>query len=98
MAKRINRGLKLIGVPVEPQMHDQIEDLAAELGLAEDDGSAGGDKPLPLAEVCRRLMADALAGGAGKRIAEDLADAGYQAGLRRGLHEVREYMKKLYGK
>ena len=88
MAKRQNRGLKLIGVPVEPDLYDAIEAFAAE---------NGGEKPLPMAEVCRKLLREAFVDGAGERVAADLADTGYQDGRRRGMHEAHQHMKKLWG-
>lgn len=87
MARR-NRGLKLIGVPFEPDVHEAIVAISE----AKDQ-----EKPIPLAEVVRDLVRDALEDGAEERILAKFDDEGYQAGLRRGLHEVRQHMKKLYG-
>ncbi len=86
--KRKNRGLKLIGVPVESELHDAIVSISR----ANDQKS-----PLPLAQVARDLLWQAINDGAGERVLADLADQGYQEGLRRGMHEVRQHMKKLYG-
>jgi hypothetical protein len=77
---RARRGLKLIGVPVEPDTHTAIVELAEEWGEG---------KPLPLAQVVRLLIDKALEKGWDRLVAKDLADAGYQDGLRRGLHEAK---------
>lgn len=77
---RKRAGLKLIGVPVEPDLHAAIVELSQDLSP---------DKPLPLAAVCRELLRKAIEEGWDKLVARDLKDAGYQEGLRRGLHEAK---------
>lgn len=80
---RARRGLKLIGVPVEPEVHEAIVDLSDEWK------NPDSGRPMPLAQVCRLLLDKALEKGWNKLVAKDLVDAGYQDGLRRGLHEAR---------
>ena len=87
MAKT-NKGLKLIGVPVEPDLHEAV------VRFAEENGEPG--HPLPLAVVCRQLLRTVFTEKLDLLAAQDLQDAGYQAGLRRGLEESRQHMKKLY--
>lgn len=86
---RQRRGLKLIGVPVEPDIHQAITDLAEEFK----DPTTG--KPMPLAAVARDLIRKALEKGWDRLVARDLKDAGYQEGLRRGLARVHAERKKL---
>ncbi len=83
MSERKNRGLKLIGVPVEPDLHEAIIEMAA------DQADPVTGKPAPLAAVCRDLLHKAFEKGWDRLVARDLADAGYREGLRRGLAEAR---------
>ncbi len=84
---RKNRGLKLIGVPVEPELYEAIVEISR---------SQGTVNPVPLASVARDLLWKALRAGAGDELIDDLEDQGYQAGVKRGLHEVRQHMKKFF--
>lgn len=77
---RQNEGLKLIGVPVEPDLHAAIKAFSV---------GDGSKKPLPLAAACRKLLRVALEGEGAELIARDLESEGYNDGLRRGLHEAR---------
>ncbi len=67
-----------------------------EAGLAETVKRIATAEGETVSKVVERLLQDALNDGAGERIAGDLADQGYQDGLRRGAHEVRQHMKKLW--
>ncbi len=82
MAK--NRGgLVVLSAKVEPGLAARVQKAA----------SQGGQT---VSKMVERLLVDALNEGAVERIASDLADEGYQDGLRRGMHEVRQHMKKLW--
>jgi len=81
---RTNRGgLVVLSAKVEAGLADRIRKMA----IVEEE---------TVSKMVERLLRDALNDGAEERIATDLADEGYQDGLRRGMHEVRVHMKKLW--
>ncbi len=77
-------GLVVLSSKMAPELAHRVK-LAAE------------DLHQSVSETIWLLLEKALDDGAGDEVAADLEDKGYQAGLRRGLHEVHEHMKKLYG-
>ncbi len=76
-------GLVVLSAKVEAGLAAEVRRIAAQQGET-------------VSKIVERLLVDALEDGADERIAADLADVGYQDGLRRGLHEVRVHMKKLF--
>lgn len=83
MTRKNEGGLVVLSTKVHPVLADQVKLLAAESNET-------------VSSTIVRLLREALEDGAGARIKRDLEDEGYQDGLRRGLHEARAHMKKLY--
>lgn len=83
MTARNQGGLVVLSVKASVELADEIKQLAIDT-----------DQTVSL--TLTNLLQQALEEGGAKRLKRDLKDEGYQAGLRRGLHEVREHMKKLW--
>ncbi len=85
MRKRRPSDLVVLSSKMDSKLAQRVKDAAEELGQS-------------TSETIWRLLEKSLDDGTGDEVAEDLESRGFQAGLRRGLHEVRTHMRKLYGR
>ncbi len=76
MTRRNQGGLAVLSAKVSIELWEEVRQLAESL-----------DQTVSL--TIARLLEQALVDGGAKHLKRDLADAGYQDGLRRGLHEAR---------
>ncbi len=65
-------------------------------GLAEQVRQLADRSDQTVSETVGQLLHLALTDGAGAQIEQTVADQGYQAGLRQGLAQVHQHMKKLF--
>lgn len=84
MTRRNLGGLIVLSAKVSAELAEEIKQLAIDT-----------DQTVSL--TLTSLLQTGLEEGGAKRLKRDLKDEGYQAGVRRGLHEVREHMKKFFG-
>lgn len=59
------------------------------LGLADEVRQLADETGQTISKTIAHLLQQGLDAGGAKQLRKDLADAGYQDGLRRGLHEAR---------
>lgn len=76
MTRRNEGGLVVLSAKVDAELADEVRQLAESLKQT-------------VSKVMGDLIRQALVDGGAKHLKRDLADAGYQDGLRRGLHEAK---------
>lgn len=76
MTSRNRGGIVVLSMKSPAELADAVKQLAEELGQT-------------VSLTLNRLVEQALEEGGAERLAKDLADVGYQNGLRRGLHAAR---------
>lgn len=77
-------GLEVLSSKVPPELAETVRRIARE-------------QEITVSQVIQTLLEQALVADGELALEEGLGDRGYHAGLKRGLHEVREHMKKLWG-